>query len=68
MHASDVMTTDVVTVGPDASVAEVARLLVAHRISAVPVVDATGRLAGIAGDGAPGLVAGPAGGSGGARA
>ena len=36
MHASDVMTTDVVTVGPEASVAEVARLLVAHRISAVP--------------------------------
>ena len=26
MHASDVMTTDVVTVGPEASVAEVARI------------------------------------------
>jgi CBS domain-containing protein len=51
MHASDVMTTDVVTVGPDASVAEVARLLVEHRISAVPVVDATGRLVGIVSEG-----------------
>jgi CBS domain-containing protein len=51
MRASDVMTADVVTVGPEASVAEVARLLVAHRISAVPVVDATGRLVGIVSEG-----------------
>jgi CBS domain-containing protein len=51
MRACDVMTTDVVTVGPEASVAEVARLLVEHRISAVPVVDGTGRLAGIVSEG-----------------
>lgn len=33
------MTTDVVTVGPDTSVAEVARLMVAHNVSGIPVVE-----------------------------
>jgi CBS domain-containing protein len=51
MRASDVMTADVVTVGPETSVAEVARLLVAHCISAVPVIDGTGRLVGIVSEG-----------------
>ncbi len=47
MRAADIMTTNVVTVGPEASVREVARLLLAHRISAVPVVDGSGELVGI---------------------
>jgi CBS domain-containing protein len=72
MRASDVMTSDVVTVGPETSVGEVARLLVEHRISAVPVVDATGRLVGIVSEGdLIGRVETPAGrraGPGGARA
>jgi CBS domain-containing protein len=38
MEAREVMTRDVVTVGPDTTVGEIAALLVRHRISAVPVV------------------------------
>jgi len=49
--AKDVMTAAVVTVGPQATVEEVARLLLARRISAVPVVDAKGQLQGIVSEG-----------------
>jgi CBS domain-containing protein len=38
MEAREVMTRDVVTVGPDTTVGEIAAILVRHRISAVPVV------------------------------
>jgi CBS domain-containing protein len=41
------MTSPVVTVGPDTSVKEAARLLLRHSISAAPVVDEGGRLVGI---------------------
>jgi CBS domain-containing protein len=44
--ATDVMTCPVVTVDPDINVAEIARLLVAHRIKRVPVVQ-HGRVVGI---------------------
>jgi CBS domain-containing protein len=46
MQARDVMTREIVTVGADATVTEIAALLVRHRISAVPVV-ADGKLIGI---------------------
>ena len=39
MRAVEVMTTKVITVGENASVAEVAKLLAERGISAVPVVD-----------------------------
>lgn len=51
MLAKDVMTTDVVAVSPKTSVQEVARLLLARRISAVPVLDAKERLRGIVSEG-----------------
>lgn len=51
MQAKDVMTTHVVTVGPDTSVEAVAKLLLERRISAVPVVDASGRLQGMVSEG-----------------
>jgi CBS domain-containing protein len=51
MRAGDVMTGDVVTVGPEARVDEIGRLMLAHHISAVPVVDATGQLLGIVSEG-----------------
>ena len=38
MEAREVMTRDVVTVGPGTTVGEIAAILVRHRISAVPVV------------------------------
>jgi CBS domain-containing protein len=47
MEAQDVMTRDVVAVGPDTTVGEIAAILVRHRISAVPVVSGDGRLIGI---------------------
>jgi CBS domain-containing protein len=47
MQAQDVMTRDVVTVGPDATVGEIAAILVRHRISAVPVVSGDQQLIGI---------------------
>lgn len=46
MKASDIMTSPVITVGPDASVTEIAQLLFDRRISAVPVTQ-DGRLAGL---------------------
>ena len=51
MRARDIMTANVVTVGPDDGVHDVARLLLTHRISAVPVLDAGGQLVGIVSEG-----------------
>jgi CBS domain-containing protein len=47
----DVMTTNVITVGPDTSVQEVAKILSERSISGVPVVDAENRLVGIVSEG-----------------
>jgi CBS domain-containing protein len=49
MHArvKDIMTTDVVAVGTDASYRQVADLLRAHRVSGFPVVDGHGALVGV---------------------
>lgn len=41
-HARDVMTTRVISVGPDISTRDVAKVLLENRISAVPVVDVDG--------------------------
>jgi CBS domain-containing protein len=46
-HVGDVMTTDVVTVGEDTPYREIVLTLAAHRISAVPVVDASRRVLGV---------------------
>lgn len=51
MQAKDVMTTAVATVRPEATVREVASLLLRRRISAVPVVDAGGNVLGIVSEG-----------------
>jgi CBS domain-containing protein len=47
MRVKDVMTTDVVTVAPDASLKEVAGLLMERRVSGVPVVAAEGEVVGV---------------------
>jgi CBS domain-containing protein len=47
MNAADIMVTNVITVRPDASVKDVAQILLARRISALPVVDDAGKLLGI---------------------
>ena len=51
MKAADVMTTNVVTVGPETSVRQVAEILLGRRISAVPVVGQGGDLLGIVSEG-----------------
>ena len=47
MKARDIMTPDVVSVDPDASVAEAAQLMLQRRISGLPVVDQAGELVGV---------------------
>ena len=47
MNAQEAMTKDVITVGPETTVGEIAGLLVRHRISAVPVVSQDNRVVGI---------------------
>lgn len=51
MNAAEVMTRQPVTARPDMSVRDVAKLLLEHRISAVPVVDASDKLVGIVSEG-----------------
>jgi CBS domain-containing protein len=51
MKAADVMVTNVITVGPEASVQDVARILLNARISGVPVVGPNGELIGIVSEG-----------------
>jgi len=47
MRAGELMSQPVVTVGPETSLAEVARTMVDYRIGGVPVVDPQGKLRGI---------------------
>ena len=51
MRAKDVMTSPVVTVGLDATVQEIARLLIERQVSGVPVLDPDGRVVGIVSEG-----------------
>ena len=51
MRTLDVMTRHVITVGPDTSIAEAARLMLDNRISGLPVVESRGRLIGIVTEG-----------------
>ena len=51
MNAADVMVTNVITVGLDACLQDVAHLLLTNRISAVPVVDSDGKVVGIVSEG-----------------
>ena len=47
LTAHDIMTREVVTIRPEASVEELAKLLEEHRISGVPVLDQSGLLVGV---------------------
>jgi CBS domain-containing protein len=51
MRAADVMTTFVVSVTPETTVGEAARVMVDRRISGLPVIDAGGKLVGIVSEG-----------------
>ena len=47
MKASDVMTRDVVTVGPETPVAQAIRLMLDNQVSGLPVLDGSGKMVGI---------------------
>lgn len=51
MNASDVMTVRVVTIAPDATVQEAAKLMLEREVSALPVVGKDGKLVGIISEG-----------------
>jgi CBS domain-containing protein len=51
MKAADFMTAHVISIVPDASVLECVRLMLQHRISGLPVIDAAGTLVGIVTEG-----------------
>lgn len=51
MKAADVMTRNVVSVKPDATVLQAARLMLQHHISGLPVIDDGGRLVGVLSEG-----------------
>ncbi len=51
MKAKDIMTSRVVTVNPDTTVIEIAKLLLERSISAVPVINETGTIVGIVSEG-----------------
>ena len=51
MKVSDVMTREVVSIAPDASVIEAVRLMLQHKISGLPVIDAAGNLQGVVTEG-----------------
>lgn len=47
MRLKDLMTTDVITIGPDASLKEAARRMIEARVSGLPVTDNSGALIGV---------------------
>ena len=47
MQARDIMTPQVITISPNASIQDAARMLSDHRISGMPVVDGEQRVIGI---------------------
>jgi CBS domain-containing protein len=51
MKVADLMTRDVASVPPDASVRDIAKLMLDRRISGVPVVDPEGRVLGVVSEG-----------------
>ncbi len=47
LQARDIMTKEVITVSPQTTVLDLARLLAEHKINGAPVVDDNGRLVGV---------------------
>src|SRR5690242_8543540 len=51
MNAQDVMTRNVISIDPDSTVLQAARLMLQHRISGLPVIDKDGNLVGVLSEG-----------------
>lgn len=51
MRAHQIMTRDVVTIGPEASIVEAANIMMTHHVSGLPVIDGDGELIGVISEG-----------------
>jgi len=51
MNAADIMTKPVISVAPEATIAEAARLMLQHRISGLPVTDKSSAVVGVVTEG-----------------
>jgi len=51
MRAHQIMTRQVITVGPDTAIVEAARIMLQNHVSGLPVVDAGGKLVGVVSEG-----------------
>jgi CBS-domain-containing membrane protein len=51
MRAHQIMTRNVITVGPGSSIVEAAKLMLEHHISGLPVIDKSGQLVGVISEG-----------------
>ena len=51
MTASDLMTRNVLTVGPEMPVSEIAEIILEHKVTSLPVVDDEGSLVGVVSEG-----------------
>ncbi len=51
MKSKDVMTRTIISIAPDATILQAARLMLEHHISGLPVIDQAGRLVGILSEG-----------------
>lgn len=51
MRAHQIMTRDVVTIGPNASIVDAANIMLTHHISGLPVIDTDGELIGVISEG-----------------
>ncbi len=51
MKAQDIMTRDVISIDPDSTVLQAARLMLQHHISGLPVIDKNGELVGVLSEG-----------------
>lgn len=51
MNAHDVMTRNVISIDPDSTVLQAARLMLQHRVSGLPVIDNAGNLVGVLSEG-----------------
>src|SRR6516164_3745088 len=51
MRAHQIMTKNVITVGPDSSIVDAAKLMLEQHVSGLPVLDKSGKLVGILSEG-----------------
>ena len=51
MRAHQIMTRSVITIAPDSTILDAAKIMLQHDVSGLPVIDAAGRLVGVVSEG-----------------